>query len=254
MMRVKWRAVWLVCWALILIADLFFDLRAQLAALVVRAETGEPSLFYSRVQGALLVVFVLVALSPLLWPLAKRWFVKDAPKRAAAEVERDPRDASLAEALGYLVDRSAWGAGRAADGSRNGDEDEAARLRAAAALIEEAARKGRLDLRGVPPGGSARRSITADHWLSAGIDLTATLDPAGTGGRTAARDAQAGPSAQAGRDAPVYDHVVVDRAALAKQWPPDNVWRRTGRATARGIGQSLRRDRKPDGDSGVSER
>lgn len=227
MMRVKWRAVWLVCWALILVADLFFDLRAQISALVVDAEKGAPSLFHSRLQTILLVVFVVVALAPLLWPLAKRWFLKEGPK--PAPVERDPRDASLAEALGYLVDRSAWGA------ARQPSEPEVARLREAAQLIEEAARRGRLDIRGMPPGGAARRSITADHWLSAGIDLQGTLDPAGTGGRTAPRDTQAEDRAA------VFDHLVVDRDALTKLWPPDNAWRRTSRATVRGVRKGFRR-------------
>ncbi len=231
MMRVKWRAVWLVCWTLFLVADSVFGLRAKLSALLVSSEAGEPGLFYTRVQTILLAVFILVALSPLLWPLAKRWFLKEGPKRATA-IERDPRDASLAEALGYLVDRSAWGAGRDAD------EDPDARLRAAAALVEEAARKGRLDIRGVPPGGDTRRSITADHWLSAGIDLAATLDPSGSGGRTAAR---AGTGAEAG---PAYDHLVVDRDALSRLWPQDNVWRRTGRATTRGVKRGFRRSRR----------
>jgi hypothetical protein len=230
MMRVKWRAVWLVCWTVFLVADGVFGLRAKLSALLVSTEAGEPGLFYARVQTILLAVFIVVALSPLLWPLAKRWFLKEGPKRAAA-IERDPRDASLAEALGYLVDCSAWGAGRT-------DADEAARLRAAAALVEEAARRGRLDIRGVPPGGDARRSITADHWLSAGIDLPATLDPSGTGGRTTAREQQEAPAA------PAYDHLVVDREALMKLWPPDNVWRRTSRATARGVKRGFGRGRR----------
>lgn len=232
MMRVKWRAVWLVCWTLFLVADVFFDLRAKLSSLVVSAETGQPGLFHSRLQTILLVVFILVALSPLLWPLAKRWFVKEGPKRTAAAIERDPRDASLAEALGYLVDRSAWGAGRDAE------EDESTRLRAAAALVEEAARKGRLDIRGVAPGSETRRSVTADHWLSAGIDLDATLDPAGTGGRTAAREPTGG------NEAPGYDHLVVDRDDLMKLWPVDNVWRQTSRATARGVRRGFSRGRR----------
>jgi hypothetical protein len=80
--------------------------------------------------------------------------------------------------------------------------------------------------------------VTADHWLSAGIDLAATLDPSGSGGRTAAR---AGTGAEA---ALAYDHLVVDRDALSKLWPPDNVWRRTGRATTRGVRRGIGRSRR----------
>ncbi|MEQ8699779.1 MAG: hypothetical protein RLT05_24870 [Bauldia litoralis] len=237
MRRVKWRAVWLVCWAAFLIADMIFDLRARLSALVVDTEKGAPGLFHSRLQTILLVIFVAVALSPLLWPLAKRWFLKDklkeGQKAEAPPIDRDPRDASLAEALGYLVDRSAWGAGSEAG------QPVDARLREAATMIEEAARRGRLDIRGVPPGGAARRSITADHWLTAGIDLDGTLDPAGTGGRTVARDAQA--ADRVTDRGPAFDHLVIDREALERLWPPDSAWRRTGRATVRGVRKGLRR-------------
>jgi hypothetical protein len=229
MKRVKWRAVWLVCWTVFLVADVFLDLRAKMTALVAGAEEAEPGLFYDRVQTALLVVFVLVALSPLLWPLVQRWFLKSAPPRATA-LERDPRDAGLAEALSYLAHRSAWGAAREAS------EDDL--LREAAATVEDAARKGRIEIRGAAPKSGTREPLTADYWLSASIDLPATLDPAGTGGRTRARG-----GGEALQRVPVYEQLVVDRAALMRLWPADNVWRRTSRATTRGVRQGFRRKR-----------
>lgn len=234
MKRVKWRAIWLVCWALILIADFVFGLRTHLSSLITGAELDEPDVFHYRVQTGLLVVFVIVALAPVVWPLLQRLFVVTAPKKPV-EIERDERDSSLAEALSYLVHQSAWGAGR--------DTTEEEGLRDAAGTVEEAARKGRIKLRGVPPGGASRQAITADYWLSAGIDLVATLDGSGSGGQATARDKQQG------RHIPVYQALVVDREALMKLWPPDNAWRRTSRATARGLAQSVKlANRKPSED------
>jgi hypothetical protein len=231
-MRIRWRAVWLVCWTLFLVADSLFNIRGRLTSLVAGVERGHPDVFYLRLQTGLLVVFVVVALAPLVWPLVKRWLVVGAT-RPAAPIARDPRDVTLAEALGYLAHQSAWGARRAAAGPTL--------LQDAATLIEDAARKGRLELRGMPPGGSAREAITGDYWLTAGIDLAATIDASGGGGRTAAHDPGRG------RQAPVYDAVVVDRRALAALWPPDNVWRRTGRATVRGVAQGVRiKRRRPE--------
>ena len=88
-----------------------------------------------------------------------------------------------------------------------------------------------------------RQAITADYWLTAGIDLAATLDRSSGGGQATARDKQ-----QDGQ-IPVYQALVVDRDALVKLWPPDNAWRRTSRATARGLAQSVRlANRKPSED------
>ncbi len=231
MKRVKWRAIWLVCWALILIADLFFELRTKVSSLITGAELDEPDLFHNRLQTGLLVVFVVVALAPVVWPLAQRLFVVKSPKKTV-RLERDERDFSLAEALSYLVHRSAWGADREAG------EDEL--LRDAAAVLEEAARKGRLGVRGVPPDGTSRQSITADYWLTAAIDVAATIDGANSGGQTTVR------GKKQDRMDSAYHALVVDRAELMKLWPPDNVWRRTSRATARGLAQSVRMgQRKP---------
>ena len=154
MKHVKWRTIWLVCWALILIADFLFGLRTHVSSLITGAELDEPDVFHYRLQTGLLVVFVIVALAPVVWPFLQRLFV-DKPATKPVEIERDERDFSLAEALSYLVHQSAWGAGRDAT------EDE--RLREAAGILEEAVRKGRLGLRGVPPGGSSRETITADY-------------------------------------------------------------------------------------------
>ena len=46
MKRVKWRAIWLVCWALILIADFLFGLRTLLSSLVTGAELDDPDVFH----------------------------------------------------------------------------------------------------------------------------------------------------------------------------------------------------------------
>lgn len=236
MKRVKWRALWLVCWALILIADLFLDLRVQLSSLITGAELDEPDLFHNRLQTGLLVVFVVVALAPVVWPLARRLFVVS-PTKKPARIERDERDFSLAEALSYLVHRSAWGVDRS---GRTVNEDEL--LRDAAGILEDAARKGRLGVRGVPPDGSSRESITADYWLSAAIDIAATVDSSNNGGQAMARDKKNG------KRIAIYQALVVDRTELMKLWPPDNVWRRTGRATARGLVQSVRMGQRKSGD------
>ncbi|MEM7124553.1 MAG: hypothetical protein AAF563_24980 [Pseudomonadota bacterium] len=234
MKRVKWRAIWLVCWALILIADFLFGLRTHLSSLVTGAELDEPDIFHYRLQTGLLVVFVVVALAPVVWPILQRLFVEKTPTKPV-ELERDERDASLAEALSYLVHQSAWGAAR-----DTADEDG---LQDAADLLEEAARKGRLHVRGVPPGGTSRETVTADYWLSAAIDMVATLDGTGSGGQGVARDKKKG------GHIPIYQAMVVDREALKKLWPPDNAWRRTSRATARGLAQSVRlANRKPNPD------
>jgi len=224
MKRVKWKGIWLVCWTLFLIADMFFEFRTQLSSLIRGAEQEETSVFHHRLQTALLVLFVVVALAPLVWPLARRWFVLQ-PARKLERIERDIRDASLAEVLSYLIHQSAWGAGCTAT------EDE--RLRDAAGVLEEAARKGRLSVRGLPPGGTSRELISTDYWLSAGIDLAATIDSSGTGGQTEARHKERGQKIQ------VYRALVVARDELMKLWPPDNIWRRTGRATARGLAQRI---------------
>ena len=174
MKRVKWRAIWLVCWALILIADVLFGLRTHLSSLITGAELDEPDVFHYRVQTGLLVVFVIVALVPVVWPLLQRLFVVTPPKKPI-EIERDERDVSLAEALSYLVHQSAWGAGR------DGAEEDG--LREAADLLEDAARRGKLRVRGVPPGAASRESVTSDYWLSAAIDMAATLDGSSSGGQ-----------------------------------------------------------------------
>lgn len=224
MKRVNWRFVWLICWALFLVADQFLDLRARITAAISGSEAADPGAFHYRVQTALLVGFVIVALVPLLWPLLRRrLFSQAAPP--ASRIEQDPRDLSAAEAIAYLIHRSAWAAGQ--------NDDEQALTAAAVRLLEDAARKARVSLRGVAPGGSSREPIPPDYWLSGGIDTAATLDPAGSGGQTGPRaETQSGKRERA---LPVYTSLVMGRDDLMRLFPPDNFWRRSGRAAVRGL-------------------
>ena len=82
----------------------------------------------------------------------------------------------------------------------------------------------------------------ADYWLSAAIDVAATVDSSNNGGQAMARDKGNG------KRIAIYHALVVDRAELMKLWPPDNVWRRTGRATARGLVHSVRMGQRKPGE------
>ncbi|MEM9684443.1 MAG: hypothetical protein AAF942_14320 [Pseudomonadota bacterium] len=233
-MRVNWKAIWILCWGGFLIADQLFRLRPKFSRWIADTESKTPDVFYQRLEVTLLVAFVIVAVSPLLLPVLKRWILPKSSTDSAPKW-RDARDLSAWEALTYISEASAWS--RARD-----DEDSLLRLKAATEVLEAAVKKGDLTLRGHRPGNDGYEIIPRDYWRSAGIDLSATIDPAGSGGTSEIR------IKTKGHKAPIYQALVVDRAAVEKRWPPDNTMRRLGRGTWRGLAWSVGRRRRPKGD------
>jgi hypothetical protein len=224
-MRINWKAIWILCWGSFLVADQLFRLRPRLTRWFSDSESKTPDVFYQRVEIGLLALVVVIAVAPFVLPPLKRWIL---PTSASPEGTqwRDARDVSVWEALTYVAEASAWSRSRA-------EEDGLTRLKAAAAAFEAAVAKGEIVLRGKRPRSEAYEIIDADYWRSAGIDLGATIDPLGSGGKSETRVRA---RAQKGL---VYTSLVADRAAVEKRWPPDNTMRRIGRGTRRGLAWSV---------------
>lgn len=224
-MRINWKAVWILCWGSFIVADQLFRLRPKISRWIADTESATPDVFYQRLEIALLAFVVIVAIVPFVLPPLKRWIV---PKSAGSDGQRwrDPRDVSVWEALTYISEASAWA--RARD-----DEEALVRLKAAAAEFEAAVRKGELVLRGHRSGGDTYEIIPTDYWRIAGIDLGATIDPLGGGGKSVLR------TQARSLKAPVYEALIADRASVEKRWPPDTTLRRMGRGTWRGLAWSV---------------
>lgn len=240
-MRLNWKAVWLTVWFGFLIADQFLNLRAAIVDLVTSTEAASPDVFHRRIQTALLALFILIAVAPLTWTLLRRWFFHPAPAERIEPsrpvepepeiaIVRDPRDISAAEAVAYIAEDSAW--------ARTYEGPEEERPAEAARALEQAARDGRVTLRGRRAKSQGYlEPIDRAYWSGAALDLDATLAAEGNGGVTT-------PTRTGGPRPPVYDHLVVDRESVEKRWPRDNVWRKSGRATVRGMAWSVGLRRK----------
>lgn len=224
-MRINWKAIWILCWGGFLVADQFFQLRPKLTRWFGDSESQTPDVFYHRLELALLAAVVIIAVAPFVLPPLKRWILPRPPGDDAPRW-RDARDVSVWEALTYISEASAWA--RARD-----DEDALTRLKAAALAFEAAIKQGDLVLRGQRPGHDVYEIIDTDYWRVAGIDLGATIDPMGSGGKSELRlRARA-------QKAPVYNALITDRASVQKHWPPDSTMRRVGRSTWRGLAWSV---------------
>lgn len=229
-MRVNWKAIWLLCWGGFLVADLLFRLRPKLSRWVADTESKTPDVFYQRLELTLLAAFFIVAISPFLLPLLKRWILPG-PSGGDIPKWRDARDLSVWEALTYISETSAWSRARE-------DEETNVRRKAALETFENAVRKGDVTLRGHRPGNQGYEIIPRDYWRSAGIDLDATTEPNGSGGTSEIR------LKAKGHKLPIYQALVVDRASVEKRWPPDTAMRRMGRGTWRGLAWSVGRRRR----------
>ncbi len=225
-MTINWKAIWVLCWGSFLVADQVFRLRPKLSKWLSTSESQTPDVFYQRLEFGLLAAFIIVAVAPFVLPPLKRWILPKAPGTDGPRW-RDARDVSVWEALTYIAEGSAWARGR------EESEDSLTRLKAAADAFETAVRKGDLVLRGHRPKSDSYEIVDVDYWRTAGIDLAATLDPMGSGGKSEPR------LKVRGQKPLIYSSLVADRASVEKLWPPDSTLRRLGRGTVRGLAWSV---------------
>jgi hypothetical protein len=71
-MRINWKFIWAVCWLGAVFADRVFNLTPKLRVWLGAAEHATPDMFHERVRTGIVVLFCVVAIAPMVWPLIQR--------------------------------------------------------------------------------------------------------------------------------------------------------------------------------------